>query len=171
MLTFTGRARVLPDAVNTDYIISSSRKRQIRDMDRLKQYVFEDLPGLPGGSIEPGDILVAGYDFGCGSAMEIAVDVLVASEVGCILARSSARTFYRNATNAGLALIIWEGGCVAEGDKLTVKYAQEPVVRNESKNAALQCSKVPGFITLVVQAGGLIHYVNSCGMPPRGCLQ
>ena len=171
MIRLQGRARILPDAVNTDYIISSSRKRQTEDMDELKQYVFEDLPDLSGGAIQSGDVIVAGFDFGCGSAMEIAVDILMKSGIQCILAKSVARTYYRNATNAGLPIVIWETGCVREGDELTIKYGKKPTVNNESKNCMLECKPVPNFVTQVVRAGGLIEYKRKCGMPARGALE
>jgi len=166
-----GKARILPDAVNTDYIISSSRKRQIKDIDVLKNYIFEDLHGLSEDPIQPGDVLVAGEDFGCGSAMEIAVDVLKASEIKCILAKSFARTFHRNAANAGLPLLTWESGSVDEGDQLTIEYGPKPTVKNETKNIVLGTKAVPDFIVRLVRAGGLINYCNEHGMPPTGLLR
>lgn len=168
-LHFSGRARILPDAVNTDYIISSRRKREIADLEGLAQYIFEDLPRPLDGPLMSGDVLVAGREFGCGSAMEVAVDVLKAAGVPCIIARSVARTFYRNAVNAGLPVILFSDGDVAEGDALGIVFDRHPVVANKTRGLLLTCRSVPSFAVSVVAEGGLLPYYSRYGMP-RGLL-
>jgi len=165
-----GRARLLPDAVNTDYIISSRRKRQIPEMSRLAGYIFEDLPQPLDEPVSPGDILVAGEDFACGSAMEAAVDVLIASGVRAVIARSAARTFHRNAINGGLPLLIAHRDVADEGDILQICYAADGGIYNATRHERVRTAPVPDLAVRLAAAGGLIKYCRREGMPPPGLL-
>lgn len=163
-----GRARLLPDEVNTDYIISSHRKREISDPELLTRYLLEDLPQPLDEPLAAGDIIVAGRNFGCGSAMEIAVDVIMAAGVPCIIAESTARTFYRNAVNAGLPVLTLREGRIREGDELSIVLKQEPTVKNITRRSSIICSPVPSFALSLMRAGGLLAYCRERGMFPRG---
>ncbi len=165
-----GRARTLPNAVNTDYIISSRRKRQIQELHLLVDYIFEDLPEPLNEPIAPGDILVAGRDFGCGSAMEVAVDVLIAAGVQAIVATSAARTFQRNAINAGLPLVTVPDDVADEGDVLRILYAQEPFIENVTRGDRVYAKPVPRFAVRLFRKGGLISHYRREGMPQKGML-
>jgi len=156
-----GRARLLGDDVNTDYIITSARKRETIDPDILKHYLLETIhPGFP-ASVLPGDILVAGRNFGCGSAMEVAVTVPYAAGIRAILARSFARTYYRNAINNGLIPVECDTSSIREGDRLVVDLATELTVRNETQQTTLTARALPVHMLRILDAGGLVPYFRA----------
>jgi 3-isopropylmalate/(R)-2-methylmalate dehydratase small subunit len=161
-ISIEDRARVMVNDVNTDYIISSSRKKETIDPQILKQYLFETLDPPLACLIEHGDLVVAGKNFGCGSAMEIAVSVLLAAGVKAVLARSFARTFYRNAINNGLVPVECDTSGIHEGDRLVVSLDEGAImVKNETRNEELVVSPFPAIILALVTAGGLVPYFRT----------
>src|SRR6478735_3077450 len=158
-----GRARLLGDDVNTDYIISSTRKRETIDNDILKQYLLETIDPSFAASVLPGDILVAGRNFGCGSAMEVGVTVPYAAGIRAILARSFARTYYRNAINNGLIPVECDTSSIREGDRLIVDLATELTVRDESLRLTIAARPLPAHMLRILEAGGLVPYIRAHG--------
>jgi 3-isopropylmalate/(R)-2-methylmalate dehydratase small subunit len=159
-----GRARRLGDDVNTDYIISSTRKRDSLDEQVLARYLLETLDPRFAASVRPGDILVAGRNFGCGSAMEIAVTVILAAGIRAVVAESFARTFYRNAINNGLLPVECDTSGIVEGDEITVRLADDRVeVANVRSGTLTAARPLPPFVQEIQSLGGLVPYLRSHG--------
>ena len=145
--------------MNTDYIIASTRKKESLDPHILKQYLFEAIDPSFAESVQPHDVLVAGKNFGCGSAMEIAVSVILAAGIEVVLARSFARTFYRNAINNGLAPVECDTTGFSEGDRLLVSLVEGAVsIDNISTGAKLSGRSFPAIMLDILKAGGLVPY-------------
>ena len=145
--------------MNTDYIISSTRKKESVDPQVLKKYLFEALDSAFAETLRPDDLLVAGKNFGCGSAMEIAVSVLLAAGIKAVLAPSFARTFYRNAINNGLVPVECDTSGVKEGDRLIVSLTEGTVsARNQTTGEELTGNPFPTIMLKILEAGGLVPY-------------
>ena len=154
----TGRARLLGDDVNTDYIITSARKRETIDADILKHYMLETLDPSFAASVQPGDLLVAGSNFGCGSAMEVAVTVPCAAGIRAILAKSFSRTYYRNAINNGLIPVECDTSGIHEGDRLSIELGDTLTVHNETRGVTIAALPLPPHMLHILEAGGLVPY-------------
>jgi 3-isopropylmalate/(R)-2-methylmalate dehydratase small subunit len=163
-MTVTGRARLFGDDVNTDYVISSSRKRQTIDVSVLRQFLFEAIaPGFA-ASVQPGDLIVAGRNFGCGSAMEVAATVIQAAGIRAVLARSFARSFYRNAINNGLLVVECDTSMIAEGDQLSVRLADGDVIaHNLTRGHLIAGVLLPATMVRILEHGGLVEYLKANG--------
>ena len=162
-----GRARVFGDDINTDYIITSRRKRESLDPQVLRQYLFEEIdPGFA-ASLQPGDLIVAGKNFGCGSAMEVAVTAVAGAGIRAVLARSFSRTYYRNAINNGLLPVMCETGGFQEGDHLTISNdsanQEQMIVQNTRTGEVIQIAALPRIMLDIFQAGGLVPYFREHG--------
>jgi 3-isopropylmalate/(R)-2-methylmalate dehydratase small subunit len=169
-ILLSGRARRLGDDVNTDYIISSARKKETIDEHMLKQYLLETVdPGFA-SSVKPGDVLVAGRNFGCGSAMEVAATVILAAGVRAVIAESFSRTFYRNAVNNGLLPVECDTSGIGEADAISVEAsAARAVVWNATTGTSLPATTPSGIAADILSAGGLVPYLRTTGrfVPPR----
>ena len=163
-MRFRGRVWKLGDDVNTDLIISGRYKYDITDMKELSKHAFEDVrPELP-RLVKPGDIIVAGRNFGCGSSREHAPRVIKALGVSVVVAESFARLFYRNAVNIGLPVVECRNitGFVEEGDVVSVDL-EKGVIENETRGGLLRVRPMPRFILDILREGGIVNYVKRRG--------
>lgn len=144
------------DNVDTDVIIPA-RYLNTFDPQELARHCLEDLDPAFAAKVKPGDILLAGSNFGCGSSREHAPLAIKASGCSCVIARSFARIFFRNAINIGLPILeCLEAPALAEGGgRLEVELETGRIV-NPDTGASAQASPYKGFILEVIQAGGLI---------------
>ncbi|MDD4237235.1 MAG: 3-isopropylmalate dehydratase small subunit [Desulfotomaculaceae bacterium] len=146
--------------VDTDAIIPA-RYLNTSDPDELAKHCMEDAdPGFP-VKVRPGDIIVAGKNFGCGSSREHAPIAIKAAGVSCVIAGTFARIFYRNAFNIGLPIFESPEATaeVSEGDELSVD-ADTGVIENLTTGKKYTATPVPPFMQQIIAAGGLINYVK-----------
>ncbi|HEY2019872.1 alpha-IPM isomerase [Paraburkholderia sp.] len=155
-----GIARRFGDNVNTDYIISSRRKRESLDPAVLKQYLFETITPDFAATVNLGDILVAGKNFGCGSAMEVAVTAVVGAGIKVVLAQSFARTYFRNAVNNGLYPIECDTSRIEEGAALHIELGAHVTVRCDRMSEPLEAEPIAHEMLAILDAGGLVPYLR-----------
>ncbi len=167
LLPLAGRARRFGDDVNTDNIISSRRKRETIDPEKLRAYLFEDVdPGFA-SSIRSGDLLVAGRNFGCGSAMEVAVSAVLGAGIRAVVAKGFSRTYLRNALNNGLLAICADTEGIEEGEAIELSDAgvgeAGAVQLRTGSGRLLRCDPLPPFMQAMLEAGGLVPYLQRRG--------
>ena len=151
---FSGRIWTFGNDIDTDTIIPGKRGT-IPTIEEMKKYAFELLKPEFGSTVRPGDILVAGSNFGCGSSREQAATVLSHNGVRCIIAKSFARIFFRNAFNSGIILLTCDGiqDVVKGGDIVTVDLEQHKVSANGKD---FPVGAIPQNLFDIVAHGGLI---------------
>ncbi len=161
MKTLTGRvAAVLPDNIDTD-IIYPGRYLNITDREKTPEHMFELAYPELRSTLRPGDFIVGGRNFGCGSSREQAAAAIKFGGVGAVIASSFARIFYRNAINLGLPLIIAPGaaGMIQPGDELELDLA-EGAIRNLTRREEYPAAKLDPRAIELLEAGGLIPYLK-----------
>ena len=160
-----GRARLVGDDVNTDAIIRSQRKRESIDPEVLKEWLLETLSPDFASSVRQGDVLVAGKNFGCGSAMEVAVTVLQAAGIRAVLAESFSRTYFRNAINNGLIPVECDTRRIEEGDHIEIRLRPGQIQAHcPAVEEPLQGRPLSGVMLEILEAGGLTTFIRD-----RGC--
>lgn len=151
----TGRAFVYGANIDTDQIYPG-RYLDLTDPDQLARHALEGADRDFGPEAKPGDLIVAGTNFGCGSSREHAAVALKAAGVGAVLAESFARIFYRNGINLGLPLLVCPGiaGQVKRGDILTVDMASGRVT-NRTSGVALSVEPLSPYVLAILISGGI----------------
>ncbi|MEG1873436.1 MAG: 3-isopropylmalate dehydratase small subunit, partial [Ruthenibacterium sp.] len=144
------------DNVDTDVIIPA-RYLNTPDAKELAAHCMEDLDADFVHRAQPGDLIVAGYNFGCGSSREHAPLAIKTCGVSCVIAKTFARIFYRNAINIGLAILECEQASerIAANDEIRVDF-DTGVIVNLTKNETYQAQPFPPFIKDIIDKGGLL---------------
>lgn len=155
-----GRVLKLGDDIDTDSILPG-RYLTLSDADDLGKHVMEGYDLNYKEKIQPGDVMVAGSNFGCGSSREHAPIALKAAGVKAVVAKSFARIFYRNAINIGLALLeAPEGPDEIDEEDIVELDLENGVLKNLTKEKEYKTSKLPPFMFEILENNGLIEYLN-----------
>ena len=149
------------DNVDTDVIIPA-RYLNSFDAKELASHAMVDIDPTFASTVEKGDIIVAGQNFGCGSSREHAPLCLKTAGVKCVIAKSFARIFYRNSINIGFPIMECEEAAdkIEKGDEVEVDFSTG-VITNKTKNETYQSQPFPEFLQKMIGADGLVNYVNS----------
>ena len=156
-----GTARKFGDHVDTDVIIPA-RYLNIADKKELATHCMEDIDTNFVKVVKGGDVMVGGYNFGCGSSREHAPMVIKESGISCVIAKTFARIFYRNAINIGLAILECPEASekIASGDEVAIDF-DTGVITNLTKGETYQANPFPDFIKKIIQAGGLMANIKN----------
>ena len=149
------------DNVDTDVIIPA-RYLNTSVPAELAKHCMEDIDKDFVQNVKEGDIIVADKNFGCGSSREHAPIAIKASGISCVIASTFARIFYRNAINIGLPIIECEEAVkgISAGDKVSVDF-DTGVITDETTGKSFKGEPYPEFMQNIIQAGGLIPYINA----------
>ncbi len=156
-----GKVFLYGDNVDTDVIIPA-RYLNNTDPADLAAHCMEDIDKTFISRVEPGDIIVARKNFGCGSSREHAPIAIKAAGVSCVIAETFARIFYRNAINIGLPIIECPRAAaeIAEGDTVEVNF-DTGIITDVTKGTTYEGQAFPAFMQQIIDAGGLVNYINS----------
>ncbi len=149
-----------PDNVDTDVIIPA-RYLNSQDAKELAQHCMEDIDKDFVNKVHEGDIMVGGWNFGCGSSREHAPLVIKTSGISCVIAKSFARIFYRNSINIGLPILECEAAAeqIQAGDTVSVDF-NTGVITDETTGKTYQAEPFPEFIQNIIAAGGLMNSIK-----------
>ena len=155
-----GKTFVYGDNVDTDVIIPA-RYLNTSNAEELAKHCMEDIDASFVSKVNKGDVIVAGDNFGCGSSREHAPLVIKTCGVSCVVAKSFARIFYRNAINIGLPILECKEAVTEteQGDTLTIDF-DTGIITNETKNKQYVAQPFPPFIQNIIKQGGLLNAIR-----------
>ncbi len=160
MMKANGHVFKYGDNVDTDVIIPARYLNATRG-EELAKHCMEDIDKEFVQKVQPGDIIVANKNFGCGSSREHAPLAIKCAGVSCVIAETFARIFYRNAINIGLPIIECPEAAkaVQAGDKIMVDF-DSGVITDETTGQSFTGQAFPPFMQEIIAAGGLVNYIN-----------
>ena len=161
MSVYKGKAHVYGDNIDTDRIIPGKYTKTL-DLSNLAEHVLEDLDPEFSSRVRPGDILVAGDNFGAGSSREQAPLAIKAAGVAAVVANYYARIFYRNAINIGLPVVEIGSHGIEMGDDIEIDLNRGLVI-DHTYDRTYQASKMPAVMVRILEAGGLVNYMREHG--------
>lgn len=158
-----GRVFKYPDNVDTDVIIPA-RYLNTSNAAELAQHCMEDIDQSFVGRVSAGDVIVAGWNFGCGSSREHAPLVIKTCGTGCVIAKSFARIFYRNAINIGLPILECEQAAeeITAGDEVRVDF-DTGEISDITTGKTYKAQPFPPFIQNIIRCGGLLKSLKEEG--------
>lgn len=149
------------DNVDTDVIIPA-RYLNTSNANELAAHCMEDIDREFVKNVKPGDVIVAGWNFGCGSSREHAPLVIKTCKTGCVIAKSFARIFYRNAINIGMPILECPKACdeISAGDRVSIDF-DSGVITDITTGKTYQAQPFPPFIQNIIKAGGLLASIRN----------
>ena len=161
-MEYRGKAFKFGDNISTDHIAPGRLFHLRSNLEEFAKHVLEDADETFASTMEKGDFVVAGNNFGLGSSREHAPQIIKIAGVSAVLAKSFARIFYRNAINIGLLLIECDTDKINAGDKLEVDI-KKGVVKNLTQNTEITFSPLPDVMIKLLNDGGLIEHLKKHG--------
>jgi 3-isopropylmalate/(R)-2-methylmalate dehydratase small subunit len=155
-----GKAWTFGENMNTDEIIPG-RYNLTTDPFELAKNVFCEVKPEYAKQVQPGDVIVAGQNFGCGSSREHAPIAIKGSQAKCVIAASFARIFFRNAINIGLPILECPEAAadITEGDEINVNLSTGEIF-NLTSRRSYQAQPLPDFVLKIAEAGGIINFLK-----------
>ena len=161
-LQIEGKAWKFGDNISTDHITPGRYFHLRGNLDELAKHVLEDADTSFASKVKEGDIIVAGNNFGLGSSREHAPRVIKIAGVSCIIAKSFARIFYRNAFNIGLPLLVSDTEEIEEGDTLSINL-EKGEIKDVTKGKVLTFSPISPFMMKLIEDGGIEEHIKKYG--------
>ena len=155
----SGRAWTYGDNINTDVLFPGKYTYTLSERAEIARVALEDLDPAFAANVKPGDVIVAGRNFGCGSSREQAATCLVYNQVGAVIAASFSRIFYRNALNNGLLVIVCPEAAAAieRGDAVEIDTVEHLI---HCRAGSFSFPPLSAGVLGIVEAGGLVEYVK-----------
>jgi len=157
-----GKAFKFGDNISTDHIIPGRWFHLRSNLPELSKHLLEDVAPAFVSQVKPGDFIVAGKNFGLGSSREHAPLVIKMAGVRAILAKSTARIFFRNAINLGLPVLICDTSKIDEGDELEVDLIKG-IIKDSTNGNQLSFGRIPEVMLRILEEGGLVPYIRKYG--------
>jgi 3-isopropylmalate dehydratase small subunit len=158
-MTLRGKTWKYGDHVDTDAIIPA-RYLNVSTAEELARHCMEDIDEAFASAVQPGDVLVAGENFGCGSSREHAPLAIKGAGVSAVVARSFARIFFRNAINVGLPILESPAAAGIEAGHQVEIDLETGRIHNRTTGQTYQSEPYPPFMTAIIRAGGLVPYTR-----------